>query len=347
MKKVAIIGHFAHGLQYLDGQTVKTKMITNELNKIYQKDGVISFDTHGGVKTLIKAPWYVLSALFHAENVIILPAHNGLRVFGRLLPMFKKFCRNRKIFYVVIGGWLSSKLEREPSLVSSLKKFDGIFVETNTMKEALINQGLGNVSVIPNFKDLLVLSEDDLFYYKNAPYKLCTFSRVMKEKGIETAIDAIQHVNEKLGYRAFTLDVYGQIDVKQIEWFDSLMANVNDDIKYCGCVDANKSVEVLKDYFALIFPTHYYTEGIPGTIIDAYAAGIPVISSKWESFADVVDDGVTGVGYEFDNSVELEQKLFLIANDPSILNSMKKDCLRKSIGYTPNVAIQALIDSLG
>ena len=33
MKKVSVIGHFADGLEYLDGQTIKTKVITNELNK--------------------------------------------------------------------------------------------------------------------------------------------------------------------------------------------------------------------------------------------------------------------------------------------------------------------------
>lgn len=31
MKKVTIIGHFAFGLEYLDGQTIKTKIIAEEL----------------------------------------------------------------------------------------------------------------------------------------------------------------------------------------------------------------------------------------------------------------------------------------------------------------------------
>lgn len=346
MKKVAVIGHFAHGLKYLDGQTVKTKTIAYELTKMYKDKDIVSFDTHGGAKTLIKAPWYVIKSLRCAKNVIILPAHNGLRVFGRLLPLFKKVFRKRKIFYIVIGGWLPRKLKQEQSLARALKKFDGIFVETNTMKDALINLGFANVSVIPNFKELSILAEDKLVYPKEVPYKLCTFSRVMKEKGIETAIDTIMRVNEELGYRAYSLDIYGQIDPEQVEWFDNLMTKTNDSAKYCGCVEANNSVAVLKNYFALIFPTHYFTEGIPGTIIDAYAAGIPVISAKWESFADVIDDGVTGMGYEFDNSADLQQKLISIASNPSVIYSMKRNCLQKSICYSPKVAMQILIDSL-
>ncbi|MBO5315041.1 MAG: glycosyltransferase [Clostridia bacterium] len=344
MKKVAVIGHFAYGLEYLDGQTVKTKNVTNELRKTYSDEDVVCFDTHGGVKTLIKAPWYVFKALHDSKNVMILPAHNGLRVFGRLLPCFKRFFKNRKIFYAVIGGWLPQKLKKELSLARALRRFDGIYVETNTMKNDLVKQGFENVYVVPNFKELTAVCEDQLVYRNDPPYKLCTFSRVMKEKGIETAVDVIRKVNDELGYQAYSLDIYGQIDPGQTEWFENLTKKFDDVVRYCGFIDSQKSVECLKDYFALLFPTHFYTEGIPGTVIDAYAAGIPVISAKWQSFVDVVDDGVTGIGYEFDDTKDLEQKLIAVANTPSIMNDMKITCLKKSNSYMPCVAMKTIIN---
>ena len=91
MKKASVIGHFAVGHEYLDGQTVKTKIITNELRNSFGDDNVLCFDTHGGAKTLLKAPLFMLSALRKTKNVIIMPAHNGLRIFGRLLPFFRSF----------------------------------------------------------------------------------------------------------------------------------------------------------------------------------------------------------------------------------------------------------------
>ena len=66
MKKAAVIGHFAFGLEFLDGQTVKTKIVTEELERQFGKDQVLKFDTHGGRKTIFKAPFQVLSALNHA-----------------------------------------------------------------------------------------------------------------------------------------------------------------------------------------------------------------------------------------------------------------------------------------
>ena len=51
----------------------------------------------------------------------------------------------------------------------------------------------------------------------------------------------------------------------------------------------------------LLFPTRFPDEGIPGTIIDAFAAGIPIISSKWLYFDEIFEDHKTALGYDFLN----------------------------------------------
>ena len=58
MKKVSVIGHFAVGHQYLNGQTIKTKIVTGELERVLGSDQVGIVDTHGGPKTLLKAPFF-------------------------------------------------------------------------------------------------------------------------------------------------------------------------------------------------------------------------------------------------------------------------------------------------
>lgn len=340
--KVSILGHFGEGVNLLNGQTVKTKIITEELQNQLGQDQVLKIDTHGGWKTFLKAPFQVFRALKNSTNVLIFPAHNGLRVYAPLLSFAKHFFKKRKLHYVVIGGWLPEFLLQRKGLATVLKKFDGIYVETNTMKGALEAQGFENIYVMPNCKKLTVLSENELVYPSGVPYKLCTFSRVMKEKGIETAVNTIKKINGELGYIAYSLDIYGQVDSAQNEWFDDLKKKFPNYIRYCGCVDAKQSVEVLQKYFALLFPTHFYTEGIPGTIIDAYAAGIPVISAKWESYSDVVDEGVTGIGYDFDNVAQFEKILFAVSQHPTELLGMKENCLHKAKDYLPEPVIQTV-----
>lgn len=344
--QASVLGHFGEGVNLLNGQTVKTKIITEELQRRLGQEQVLKIDTHGGWKTLLKAPFQIFSALKNSTNVLIFPAQNGLRVYAPLLSLLRRFFKNRKIHYVVIGGWLPHFLGKRKNLAKALKDFDGLYVETNTMKKALEAQGFENVFALPNCKKLTVLSENELIYPAEMPYKLCTFSRVMKEKGIETAIHVIKQVNEKLGYTAFSLDIYGQVDGAQTEWFENLKHQFPKYVQYCGCVDANKSVEVLQSYFALIFPTHFYTEGIPGTIIDAYAAGIPVISARWESYSDIVEEGITGMGYDFDSAEQFEKILLSVAQDPKALLNLKENCIHKASDYIPEKALQILIKQI-
>lgn len=341
MKKVGISGHFGLGFDMLNGQTIKTKTVAEELKRRFGNNEVEIVDTHGGTREMPRMFIQLWKMFQNCETIIMFPAYNGLRIFTPVYLFYNLFF-HRKIQYVVIGGWLNSFLDKHKCLSHMLKKFDGIFVETKTMKNTLEKNGFRNVSVMPNFKKLCILKPEELNCQIEKPYKICTFSRVMKEKGIEDAIDVVKHINENAGYAIFMLDIYGQIDVNYEKTFAELQSEFPDYIVYRGKVPFDKTVEIIKKYFVLLFPTHFYTEGIPGTIIDAYAAGVPVISAIWESFADVIDNNVTGIGYSFSAKEELERILLYVASHPDVILEMKKKCLNKAEEFTPEIAITNL-----
>lgn len=345
MKKVAIVGHFAFGKEFLDGQTVKTKILAEELERVYGKKNVKKIDTHGNK---FKMMWSVVKSVFSmstCKNIVILPAHNGVRVFVPVLSGFKCFFKCR-LHYAVVGGWLPEYIRDKNSIKKGLKKFHGVYVETSAMKKDLEKMGYDNILIMPNCKKLNILKEEELVYNTEKPYRLCTFSRVMKEKGIEDAVNAVNTINKKYGETVYTLDIYGQVDVDQTEWFEELKSSFPDYIKYGGLVPFDKSTEVLENYFALLFPTHYYTEGIPGTIIDAYAAGIPVISAKWQNYKDIVDENKTGLVFEMKNNPELTDILTEVYESPDKLNSIKVNCIKEAKAYLPENVVDLLIENL-
>ena len=346
MKKAAVIGHYGFGFEYLDGQTVKTKIITAELECRFSEEEIVKVDTHGGKKKLLTLPFTIFKILRKCQNVIILPAHNGLRAIAPILVAENHFF-HRKLHYVVIGGWLPEFLKNKKFLAKQLKRFDGIYVETSTMKKALEAQGFQNVVVMPNCKKLHILDESELVYFTAEPYKLCTFSRVMKEKGIEDAVEAVRTANTRCGRTVFSLDIYGQVDSGQTEWFDELQKDFPDYVKYGGIVPFDQSVDVLKVYFALLFPTYYAGEGFAGTLIDAMAAGIPVIASDWKYNHEVVVRGKTGILLENCNKNKLANQLLCIAENPQNWNSMKALALKEAEKYRPEKAIEPLMHKIG
>lgn len=344
-KKLSIIGHYGKGKTFLDGQTVKTKILTEELVLRYGEDKIGQVDTYGGKKVLLKLILKTISALRQSESVIILPAHKGLRVFVPVLNFFNRVYK-RKLFYVVIGGWLPAYLKDKKCLTKKLKKFDAIFVETNSMKNALEGMGFENVEVMPNCKKLQILKEEELIYPQGEPYKLCTFSRVMKEKGIEDAVNAVKAVNEEFGRTVYTLDVYGQVDTKQIEWFEALQQEFPEYIKYGGLVPFDKSVEVLKNYFALLFPTYYEGEGFAGTILDSFSAGVPIIASDWRYNAEIIQNGETGYIFPARNIESLEGILKEVPSQLQNILKMKYNCLVEAQKYLPSNVIEIFIKQL-
>ncbi len=346
MRKICIIGHFGFGKVLLNGQTIKTKIITEEIETQFGKDNIVLLDLAGGIKRIPYLFFKIPFVLSKCDNLIMMPVENGLKFLTPLLSIWNSIFK-RKLHYVVIGGWLPKFISDKKWLKKGLRKFRGIYVETNTMRVALEKDGFNNVFVLPNCKKLNILPKDQLVYPVGVPLKLCTFSRVMKEKGIGTAVQIIKKVNDKLGYTAFSLDIYGQIWEDSKDWFNEIQRDFPEYVSYKGCVEANNSVEVLQDYYALLFPTHFYTEGIPGTIIDAYAAGIPVISAKWESYTDVIDDGITGIGYKFDDLQAFEDVLIKIASNPKMLLNMKINCIEKAKKYVPETAMKVMAEKFG
>ena len=96
----------------------------------------------------------------------------------------------------------------------------------------------------------------------------------------------------------------------------------------------------------MLFPTKYLGEGIPGTIIDAYAAGTPVIFAKWEHWQDILIDGKTGIGYEFGKVDKLRNVLWDLKIDLEAYRKMSSRCICEAKKYHSEFVLKKLINEL-
>ena len=72
--------------------------------------------------------------------------------------------------------------------------------------------------------------------------------------------------------------------------------------------------------------------------------GVPVISAKWESFNDLVNEKIVGYGYTFGNYNELIKCLYIISKNVNEFNLMKKNCLVHAGKYSARYIMNKFID---
>ena len=344
MKKVAIIGHFGGKETFYDGQTIKTKNLEALLSG--QKDlSVRRVDTYYSKRNKVKLLWETLRALLACEHIFLLVSVNGMKVFLPLLHHLNRFAK-RHIYHYVIGSELLELVEQDRGLVRYLNSLDANWFEYESGTRRLQQYGVKNVVTVPNFKNLTPVPEASEYRNDRSIHTFCTFSRVMREKGITEAVEAVSRLNAEASGVIARLDIYGPVDSSYQEEFDRLLTQHPDCVTYKGCVDSQKSVETLKDYYALLFPTRWAGEGLPGTVIDAYAAGVPVIATDWNANKEIIAHGKQGIIYPSDGLETLYDAVVWAMEHEEAWNRMRVTCRAEFTRYMPETVLALIRDTM-
>ncbi len=336
--KVGVCGNFDSSTNNVNGQSQKTINIYNKLVEKYGENRVCCVNTEMFRKNPVKALVTYIKLLKNSENIILLPAQSALKVVVPIAVKLKKKY-GYKVYYSVIGAWLGKYLENNSKMLANIKELDGVFPETQSLLNILQDLGLNNLELMANFKNLTPICEDEIIKTFEKPYKICFYSRVIPQKGIEELIEAVKEINKD--ETKFVLDIYGPVPEHYKEVFFEIIKGLKN-INYKGVIPSNAGKDILKQYFLQVFPTKFITEGIPGSIVDSYMWGVPVIAAHWISCLDIIDDNITGLVYEFDSFEGLKEKLTMAYNNPEKIAKMRINCVKKASMYTADEVMQKL-----
>lgn len=337
--KIAIVGHFGGNKVFTDGQTIKTKTIYEALK---ERDIIITkIDTF----FLKKNPFIFLGQLLRGsisnKKIIILLSLNGRRYLFPIFYILQKYF-DKEIYHYAIGGRLMNEVSTHKNYRKYVKSFSGNWLESTLLTNQLQEIGITNAIYVPNFKRIEPLTKkeiEDNFILKN---NFCIFSRITKKKGIIDAINTILKINELKKYEKVTLDIYGPVEKEfEIEFKEALKKS-SEYCHYKGIISFEKSVEILKNYLCLLFPTHWYHEGIPGTIIDAFMAGVPVIAKNWKYCNEMIVDKKTGLIYEFDSPEKLFDSVLYALDNKKEIYKMKFNCLEEAKKYSEDEVLKVI-----
>lgn len=194
--KYGIIGRTAEGTELCDGQTIKTRVLAEEINHAYPDSTIIVADTYNYKKRALHLISRIIKILKECDIVFILLSRNGMRVIFPLVNSLNTLF-HRSIFHDCIGGALDELVKHNPKLIVELNKFSVNWVESRQLKLRLEELGVKNVEYLPNFKRLNVIEEDSLELTYPKKFRFCTFSRANEAKG--RTCQAVIDINQKYG----------------------------------------------------------------------------------------------------------------------------------------------------
>lgn len=334
-KNVCFIGNIS---DKLDGQTVKTKILYDEL---VSSSGwnIHLVNTVNKKSHPFKVLFKTILNILRCKDIIIIVSQNGRRFFFPILYFSVRLFKKR-IYHNVIGGCLQEYAKEYSTFPKYLSSFRVNWVESRLMKDELNKLGIMNAEVLPNFKKLDNIKNTNI--NGKVTFKFCTFSRVVKEKGIEDAINAVVEINKKK--QCCILDIYGLIDDSYKEEFEKIMKKAPKEIKYKGVIPFSESSNVLHDYYALLFPTYWPGEGCPGTVIDAFASGLPVIATDWNCNSEFITNFKTGIIYPNDKIGSLKEAIMWSMEHSKDMQKMSLACNKEAKKYEPSINVEKMIE---
>lgn len=336
-RKIGLIGRLDPECTLFDGQTVKTRMMYRLLCELYGERNIVVVDTKDYRQNAVRVSTQTIRCLATCKDVFVSLSRNGRKFFFPLLSFAARHLHVR-IYHNLIGGWLAKDLGECPQQVRYLNDFKINWVESRQLVEQLSCLGVDNAEFLPNFKYLEKAELPKVRQY-GPSYRFCMFSRVHELKGVGDAIVAVERLASE-GYDCW-LDIYGPIDPEYRNQFEKELS-VSPHSRYGGCVAPEKSVQTVVNYDALLFPTKWRPEGIPGTIIDALSAGVPVIAAKWQYYDEMLEDGITGFGYEFGRNELLAEAVGQFIALGNEANRLRSGCLERARGYSPEAVAEQI-----
>lgn len=164
--------------------------------------------------------------------------------------------------------------------------------------------------------------------------------RLSPEKGLRTLLRAFD------GLSSVRLNIAGSgpMEGELSSWL-ALRGMTN--VRMLGFQSGAPKAELIRNARAVIIPSEAFeTFGI--AVLDAYAAGRPVIASNAGSLPGLVEDGITGLLFERKNSEALRYRVMELQRDPAAARRMGHEgWVRVLQKYSADAAFGQLMDIFG
>ena len=209
------------------------------------------------------------------------------------------------------------------SLYSSKKYYKYIFQNSDDEKE-FYNAGIIRHEQVTFIKG----SGVDLNDFKYVPESekdngkiKCVFTgRMVEDKGVLVIFEAARILREKYSDK-IEFWLCGDLD-KNPNALKKEQIESECDGTYVKWLGFQKNIkDILSQCHIMIFPS-FYMEGLPKSVIDAEAVGLPVITTDWVGCRDTVIDGENGYLIPIKDANALAEKIIILVDNSELRQRM-------------------------
>jgi len=212
------------------------------------------------------------------------------------------------------------------------KVVDAYVARTNFSRGKLIEGGLPakKIAVIPSFAADPGDADDGCGGF--ALYA----GRLSSEKGITMLLATLDRLNSV----PLKLKVAGDGPLRE----EVRQRADGGRIEYLGALPRQEVQALMRHAAFLIYPSVCY-ENFPLSIVEAFAAGLPVVASGIGAMAEIIEDGRTGVLFRSGDSDDLATKIEWVAGHPAEMARMRREARAEYLlKYTPEQNYQLLME---
>ncbi len=229
---------------------------------------------------------------------------------------------------------------RRKTVVSLLDRSEYILPQTRMHADELVTHaGLDpeRIVLFPNFLPDNAVADSRIGRKFSGR---CVFiGQIKEEKGIFDIIEALKDSE------GLSCDYYGQIIARDNERFFAEIGSCRQ-CQYRGTLSNEEIIDTLGRYDVLLLPTRHPGEGYPAVIIEAFAAGLPVIASDWKSLPELVEDGKRGIIVPISSPARISEALARLADDDDLYDSISKNVREYVKGFSEKAVVNDLLIGL-
>lgn len=231
----------------------------------------------------------VLARLHRVDVVSFQASDRGMTLFGPVIVTAGKLARTPTIIRLFGGSFGNYYHQQGPVTRFVLRRFvlnaDVILLQTKRLIEQIEPIAIGRTEWFSTYIRQPVDAEQRFLEAEPEDDRRCSrfifLGHLWETKGIDTLLESAGSLPEGV-----TIDVFGPTD--QYSEADFLERG-HGRVKYRGFLSHAEVDEVLWGYDCLVLPTFHKGEGYPGVIAEAFAHGLPVITTNWLAIPDMVD----------------------------------------------------------